>query len=228
MSPISAIGVRSGRVLAAAAVAVALAAGLAARPAAAAVPDACGLVTTFQIAGAFGLTNAVEHRTLAGPEGNPAGVLHVRCRVFAWSGGKPANERRKRRALLAGRLAWLNVDNWLAERSPYAPSWRAHFDAELKALRAASVRLYLKRLGGRAFAPPRYGAEEAIAYRAVTRRAVKLRALWWKRSDKSMIEINLEEARGKPALRSLKRLGATMVERFNDECVYPCEAPATG
>ncbi len=122
----------------------------------------------------------------------------------------------------------MTTDTWVTEQSPYAPVWRAHFDAERKAIRAASVGLFLKRLRGRAFAPPRYGADEAIAYEATTAKVTRLRALWWKRSDKSMIELNVEEARGKPALAALKRIASVIVQRFDDECVYPCEAPATG
>ena len=196
--------------------------------ASAAVPDACALTTEHGIAKSFGLTDARVHQSLLEPPGNAAGVLRDHCRVFAWSGTKPANDKRKREALLAGRLAWLNVDTWVTEQSPYAPVWRAHFDAERKAIRAASVKLFLKRLGGKAFAPPRYGADEAIAYEASTAKVTKLRALWWKRADKSMIELNVEEARGTPALASLKRIAAVIVQRFNDECVYPCEPPATG
>ena len=201
---------------------------LAAPPARGAVPDACALTTQHQMAKSFGLTDTRVHQSLLEPPGNPFGVLRTNCRVFAWSGTKPANDKRKREALLAGKLAWLNVDTWVTEQSPNASVWRAHFDAERKAIRAASVGLFLKRLGGKAFAPPRYGADEAIAYEASTAKVTKLRALWWKRSDKSMIELNIEEARGKPALASLKRIAAVIVQRFNTECVYPCEPPATG
>lgn len=196
--------------------------------ASAAVPDACGLVTSFQIAHSFALTDAVEHRKVTAPPGNPSGALRIHCRVFSWEGTKPANDKRKREALLAGRLAWLNIDTRVTDQSPSAPTWRAHFDAELKAIRAASVGLFVKRLHGKAFAPPRYGADEAIAYEGSTAETVKVRALWWKRSDKSMIEMNLEEAKGKPVLRSLKKLGGLIVERFDTECVFPCEAPSTG
>lgn len=197
-------------------------------PAQASVLDACGLTTELKIAHAFELTDAVEHKSLLAPPGNLSGVLRDRCRVFAWKGAKPSNDKLKRKALLEGRLAWLNIDTWVTDRSPSAPTWRAHFDAELGALRAASVELFLKRLHGKAFVPPRYGADEAIAYLASTRKTVKVRALWWKRSDKSMIEVNVEEARGKPALASLKRIAAVVAQRFNTECVYPCEPPATG
>lgn len=196
--------------------------------ASAAVPDACGLVTTLQIAHPFGLTDAREHKKVTAPPGNTLGVLRNDCRVFAWSGTKPANDKHKREALLAGRLAWLKMDTWVTDQSPFAPTWRAHFDSERKAIRGASVELFLKRLGGKAFAPPRYGADEAIAYESSTAKVTKLRALWWKRADKSMIELNIEEARGKPALAALKRIAAVIVQRFNDECVYPCEPPATG
>jgi hypothetical protein len=197
-------------------------------PARAAVPDACGLVTEHQIARAFGLADAIEHTQVLVPPGNPSGVLRIGCRVFVWSGTKPTSDKLKRKALLEGRLAWLNVDTWVTEQSPYAPVWREHFDAELGALRTASVDLFLRRLHGRTFVPPRYGADEAIAYESSTRKTVRLRALWWKRSDKSLLEMEVEEARGKPALAALKRIAAVVAERFNTECVYPCEPPATG
>lgn len=213
------------RVLASAA-AVALLASLGATPASGAVPDACGLTTESKIAHSFGLTDAIEHKKLTARPGNPSGVLRDHCRVFAWSGGKPTNDKRKRKALLEGRLAWLNLETWVTDHSQFAPRWRAHFDAELKSIRAASVELFLKRLGGRAFVPARFGAEEAIAYTGSTRRVTKVRALWWKRSDKSLIEMNVEEARGKPAVRSLMRIAAVIAKRFNTECVYPCEPPA--
>lgn len=194
-------------------------------PAAAAVPDACPLTTTFKIARAFEATDAIEHSGVIAAPGNPSGVMRVGCRVFAWSGPKPTNDKRKREALLEGRLAWLRVQTWVTDQSPYAPTWRAHFDEELKALRAASVELFLKRLHGKAFVPPRHGAQEAIAYRAATRKTVKVRALWWKRSDKSMIEVNIEEARGKPAVASLEEIAALIVEPFNTDCIFPCEPP---
>jgi hypothetical protein len=194
----------------------------------AAVPNACGLVTQFQIAHAFGLSDAIKHTKVTAPPGNPSGALRVHCRVFSWDGPKPTNDKRKREALLAGRLAWLNVDTWVADQSPSAPAWRSRFNAELKAIRAAAVDLFLRRLHGSAFVPPRYGADEAIAYRGETRKTVKVRALWWKRSDKSLLEMNIEEDKGKPAIASLKRLASQIAERFNTECVFPCEPPATG
>jgi hypothetical protein len=194
----------------------------------AAVPDACGTVTQYKVARAYGLTHAVKHTSvLAAPE-NTSGVLRIGCRVFAWKGAKPPNDKLKREALLEGRLAWLRVQTWVTDQSPYAPAWRAHFDAERAAIRTASVRLFLRRLHGRAFVPPRYGADEAIAYRGQTRKVVRVRGLWWKRADKSMIEVNVEEARGKPALASLKRIGRLIVQTFDTECIYPCEPPATG
>ena len=222
------MGVRAGISRAVGVAVLVAVAGIMPTAASGAVADACGLVVTTQLSHPFGLTDAREHKSLLEPPGNSAGVLRDRCRVFAWSGTKPANDKRKREALLAGRLAWLDVDTWVTEQSPFAPVWRAHFDAERKAIRAASVKLFLTHLGGKAFAPPRYGADEAIAYESSTAKVTKLRALWWKRADKSMIEMNVEEARGKPALAALKRIAAVIVQRFNDECVYPCEPPATG
>ncbi len=222
------VGAGVGRVLLVVAASGGLVAGVVTTSSSAAVPDACGLTTEHQIAKSFGLTDAMEHKKVTALPGNTSGVLRNHCRVFVWRDAKPSNAKRKRKALLEGRLAWLGLDTWVTDQSPYAPTWRAHFDAERGAIRAASVQLFLKRLGGRAFAPPRYGADEAIAYEASTERATRLRALWWKRSDKSMIEMNLEEARGKPALAALKRIAAVVVQRFNTECVYPCEAPTTG
>lgn len=210
------------------AVAVALLSCFSATSAGAAVPDACALTLESKIAHSFGLPEAIEHHKVTAPPGNPSGVLRNHCRVFSWAGAKPTNDKRKREALLEGRLAWLNLETWVTDQSPSAPAWRAHFDVELKSIRAASVELFLKRLHGKAFSIPREGADEAIAYLGETSKVVKVRALWWKRSDKSLLEMNIEEARGKPVLSSLKRLASLIAKRFNTECVYPCEPPATG
>jgi hypothetical protein len=196
---------------------VALVAALAATSAGAAVPDGCGLTTEPKIARAFGLSEAIMHRPVLSPPGSESGVVRIGCRAFAWSGQKPSNEKGQREALLEGRLARLNVDTWVTDQGPNASVWRAHFDSELKTIRSASVGLFLKRLHGRAFVPPRYEADEAIAYEASTARVTKVRALWWKRSEKSLIELNVEEARGRPALASLKRIAGVIVYRFNTE-----------
>lgn len=194
----------------------------------AAVPDACGTTTEHKMARALELGEAIQHKRLLTQEGNPSGVLRVGCRVFAWKGKKPVNDKLKREALLEGRLAWLHVQTWVMDQSPYAPVWRAHFDAERGAIRSASVDLFLRRLHGRAFTPPHFGAEEAIAYVGSTRKVVKARGLWWNHRDKSMIEVDVEEARGKAAVAALKRIGSLIVLPFNTECIYPCEPPASG
>lgn len=220
--------IRIARVVVSASLAAMLLSALSAGPAIAAVPDACGLTIESKIAHSFGLTKAIEHKKVTAPPGNPSGALRNHCRVFSWTGAKPTNDKRKREALVEGRLAWLNLETWVTDQSPSAPVWRAHFDAEVKAIRAASVELFLKRLHGKAFAIPREGADETIAYLGETSKVVKVRALWWKRSDKSLLEMNLEEAKGKPVLSSLKRLASLIAKRFNTECVFPCEPPATG
>jgi hypothetical protein len=228
MNAVKGLRANHGRVLAAALVGALALVYLAAGSARAAVPDACGLTTESKMARALGLAHAVKRTSVPAPPGNTSGALRIVCRVFAWRGPRPANDKRKREALLEGRLAWLGVQTWVTDRSPYAPTWQAHFDAELGAIRTASVELFLGRLHGKAFVPPRYGAEEAIAYRASTAKVTKVRALWWNRRDKSMIEMNVEEARGKPVLDSLERIASIIVQRFSTECVYPCEPPATG
>lgn len=194
----------------------------------AAVPDVCGTTTKYKLAHALELPNAVQHRTLLTQEGNTSGVLRIGCRLFAWKGKKPVNDKLKHDALLEGRLAWLHVQTWVTDQSPYAPVWRAHFDAERGAIRSASVDLFLRRLHGHAFTPPRFGAEEAIAYVGSTRKVVRVRGLWWNHRDKSMIEVDVEEARSKAAVAALKRIGSLLVLTFNTKCVYPCEPPASG
>jgi hypothetical protein len=194
----------------------------------AAVPDACGAMREGRIAHAFGLARVMERTTVVAPLGNESGVLRTSCRVLSWSGSRPTNESEKREAMSAGRLAWLKVNTWVTDRSRFAPRWRAHFNGEVKTLRASSVELFVKRLDGRGFVPPRYGAEEAIAYRAESSKTARVRGLWWNRRDKSIIELNVEEAAGKPAVASLKRIAAVVTRRFNSECVFPCEPPASG
>jgi hypothetical protein len=226
----STVGLRAllSRVLAPAAVAALALACLAAAPASAAVPDACGLTTESKIAKAFGLTDAVKHISVLAAPGNPSGVVRVGCRVFAWSGAKPTNAKQKSEGLLAGTMARLNVQTWVTDQSPYAPSWLQRFDATLKRLRGASGALFLKSLDGTAFVPPKFGAEEAIAYRGDTQGTRRARALWWNRRDKSMIEMNVVTAKGEPAVASLRRIAAVVVSRFNAYCIYPCQPPSGG
>ena len=186
--------------------------GLAAAPAAASDADACGLVTQHEMAKAFDLTNAIPHRVVLRAPGNPAGVVHVRCRAFAWSGPKPTNAARRRAGLLAGTVANFRIETWVADSGPSAQTWLANFPKKLEGLKSRAKAQFIEgTLRGTTFAPPRFGAEAASGYLAITGGTRKIRAFWWNRSSGTLVSFNVVEARGKPLAASVRQLAAKIV-----------------
>lgn len=186
--------------------------GLAAAPAAASDADACGLVTQHTMAQAFDLANAVQHKAVLRAPGNPAGVVHVRCRAFAWRGPKPTNAARRRAGLLAGTVANMRIETWVADSGPSAQTWLANFPKKLDGLKSRAKAQFIEgALHGTTFAPPRFGAEAAIGYQAITGGTRKIRAFWWNRSSGTLISFNVEGARDKPLLASVRQLASKIV-----------------
>ncbi len=205
---------RIGRLLTPATIAaLGLFAGLPA-PAHATVPDACGLITQHDLAAAFGLTHAIKHTSAITEPGNTSGVLHQVCRSFAWRGPKPTNATRKKTALLAGRMAQINIHTWVPDEGPNAHLWRMRFDSAVKKQRGAASALFLKRLHGTRLAPPRFGADYSIAFHASVGMFGKAQGLWWNRADRTLISMNILEARDEPVIGSLKKVAASIVPGF--------------
>lgn len=186
--------------------------GLAAAPASASNADACGLVTQHTMARAFDLTNSVQHKSVLRAPGNPAGVIHVRCRAFAWSGQKPTNAARRHAGLLAGTVANYRIETWVADTGPAAQTWLANFSKKLDGLRSRAKAQFTEgALSGTSFRPPRFGAEAALGYQATSGGTRKLRAFWWNRSTGTLISFNIVEGRDKPAVASLRELASKIV-----------------
>lgn len=186
--------------------------GLAAAPAAASDADACGLITQHEMAKAFGLTDAIPHHAVLREPGNPAGVVHVRCRAFAWSGPKPTNTARRRAGMLAGNVAETRIETWVTDPGPYAQNWQANFPKKLEGLLSRAKAQFVEgALHGTSFRPPHFGAEDAIGYQAASGGTRKLRAFWWNRSSGTLISFNVIEARGKPIVASAQQLAAKIV-----------------
>jgi hypothetical protein len=185
---------------------------LAATPAAAANPDACGLATQHTMARAFGLTNSVQHKSVLRAPGNSAGVIHIRCKAFAWSGQKPTNAARQRAGLLAGTVATYRIETWVADSGPAAGTWLANFPKKLEGLRSRAKAQFIEgTLQGKSFAPPRFGIESALGYQAPSGGVRKLRAFWWDQSSGTLISFNVVEARDKPAGASLRNLASKII-----------------
>lgn len=186
----------------------------AAAPATAANPDACGLVTQHTMARAFGLTNSVQHKSVLRAPGNPAGVVHIRCRAFAWKGEKPTNAERRRDGLLAGTVATYRIETWVADSGPAAETWLANFPKKLEGLRSRAKAQFLEgALQGRPFTPPRFGLKSAVGYQAPSGGLRKQRAFWWDRSSGTLISFNVVEARDKPVGASLRNLASAIVPK---------------
>lgn len=184
-------------------------------PATAANPDACGLVTQHEMARAFGLTNSVQHKSVLREPGNSAGVVHIRCRAFAWKGAKPTNSARRRTGLLAGTVATYRIETWVADSSPAASIWLTNFPKKLEGLRNRAKAQFLEgALRGRSFKPPRFGLASALGYQAPTGRLRKLRAFWWDRSSGTLISFNVIENREKPVGASLRKLASKIVPKI--------------
>jgi hypothetical protein len=198
--------------LSAAALSALVAMAFIAAPAAAANPDACGLATQHEMAHAFGLTNSVQHKSVLREPGNPAGVVHIRCRAFAWKGQKPTNSARRRSGLLAGTVATYRIETWVADSGPTAETWLANFPKKLEGLRNRAKAQFLEGgLDGRSFTPPRFGLESAIGYQAPSGGLRKMRAFWWDRGSGTLISFNIVEDRDKPVGVSLRNLASQIV-----------------
>ncbi|HEY5052149.1 MAG TPA: hypothetical protein VII45_01935 [Solirubrobacterales bacterium] len=186
--------------------------GLSAVPAAASDADACGLVTQHETAKAFDLTNSIPHHVLLRAPGNPAGVVHVRCRAFAWSGPKPTNAARRRAGLLAGTVANLRIETWVADSGPSAQTWLANFPKKLEGLKSRSKAQFIEgALRGTSLRLPHFGAEAAIGYQATSGGTRKLRAFWWDSSSGTLVSFNAVETRDKPLVAGLRELASKIV-----------------
>jgi hypothetical protein len=183
-----------------------------AAPAIAANADACGVVTQHTMARAFGLTDAIPHKAVLRAPGNPAGVIHIRCRAFAWSGRKPANAAQRRAGLLAGTVAEFRIETWVADSGPSAQTWLANFPKKLDGLRSRAKAQFLEGgLEGTTLRLPLFGAEAATGYQGIKGGTKKLRAFWWNRSTGTLISFNAVEARNKPLAASVRNLAAKVV-----------------
>lgn len=181
----------------------------------AAIPDACGLITEHDLAKAFALAHAVKHTTLVTQPGNAAGVLRQTCRAFAWRDRKPTNAKRKRIALLDGTFAELTIHTWVPDQSPSAGRWRVRFPSVLKKQRGTTSALFLKTLHGTRLVPPRFDADHSIAFQAPNGKLRKARGIWWNQDDKTLISIQVTQARGKPTVAPLRRIASHIVPGFS-------------
>lgn len=187
-------------------------AGLGAAPAAAANADACGVVTQHTLAKAFGLSDAVPHKSVLREPGNPAGVIHTRCRVLVWRGTKPNNAAQQKAGVLAGTAAEMRIEVWVADSGPSAQTWLANFPTKLDGLKSRAKAQFIEgTLDGTAFKPPVFGAENALGYQAAVGGRQKLRAFWWNRQTGMLLSFNATEARGKPLVSSVQQLAAKIV-----------------
>jgi hypothetical protein len=181
-------------------------------PAIAANADACGLATQHEMASAFGLTNSVQHKSVLRAPGNPAGVVHIRCRAFAWTGQKPTNAARRREGLLAGTVATYRIETWVADSGPSAETWLANFPKKLEGLKNRAKALFLEgSLQGTTFKPPTFGLESALGYQAPVGGLRRLRAFWWNRASGTLISFNVVEDQDKPVGASLRKLASEIV-----------------
>jgi hypothetical protein len=204
--------VRANHFLASAMLATLGMAAFAAAPAAATNADACGTITQHTMAKAFGLTDAVQHKSVLRAPGTPAGVIHIRCRAVAWSGAKPTNSARRRAGLLAGTVAEARIETWVADSGPAAETWLANFPKKLEGLKSRAKAQFIEgALHGSSFVPPRFGAESALGYQATSGGTRKLRAFWWNQSSGTLISFNIVEARDKPIVASLRALASRIV-----------------
>lgn len=189
-----------------------LAALLGASPALATNGDACGVVTQHTLARAFGLTSAIEHKTVVRGPGNPAGVIQNRCEAFAYKGSKPATSAKRRAALLAGTGAELKVETWVADSEPSAEAWLADFPRKLAALKQQAKSQFVDGpLHGSTYKPPTFGAEAAIGYQGRADATRKVRAFWWDRGAGTLIAVNAVEAKSEPLRASMRTLMAGIV-----------------
>jgi len=186
--------------------------GFAAVSAAATNADACGAITQHDMAKAFGLTDAIPHHTVLREPGNPAGVIHVRCHAFSWSGKKPNDDAQRKARVPAGTVATLRIDTWVPDQGPFEAIWRNNFQAKLEDLRSRARSLYLEgSRHGKSFQPPRFTAEGAIGYQAVVGGVRTARVFWWNRGSGSLIAMNILESPQRPLRRTVRSLAERIV-----------------
>lgn len=187
-------------------------AGPAVGSAAASDPTACGLMTGHDIAKLFELQEAFVENTVPLEPGNPAGVLSVRCKGFAWKGHGPKTAALRRRALLAGTLAQIRVETWVPDPGPYESTWLGNMPGQVEALKERAEAQFLDGpRSGSSFGLPHFGADGAIGYELDTAKTTKLRALWWKATTGEIVAFTIREARGRSAVFSLMALAARIV-----------------
>lgn len=189
-----------------------LAVSISATSAIAANADACGVVTQRTLAKAFGLTTAIEHKTVLRKPGNPGGVINERCQAFAYKGPKPTTSTKRRSILLAGSGVELKIETWIADSGPSAEVWLANFPSKLAALQKQAKAKFIEGdLQGSSYQPPKFGAEDSIGYQGSEGKVGKIRALWWDRSAGTLILVDAAQAKDKPLRASLRTLMAGIV-----------------
>lgn len=181
-------------------------------PAYAANADACGVVTQRTISSSFGLTRTAEDRAVLRRPGNPAGVLHARCRTLVWSGRKPTDSKGLRAALGSGGAAQLRIETWVPDSGPAAQHWLVNFPKKLKGLLTRARAEFLQgTLHGRTVSLPRFGAASSLAYEAPSGEVRKLRAFWWDRNAGVLVTFNVVQDRSQPVTAGLRALAAKIV-----------------
>lgn len=181
-------------------------------PVLAANSDACGAVTQYTIAKAFGLASVLEHKALLRDAGNAAGVIQEHCEAFAYRGPKPTTSAKRKDALLAGTGAELKIETWVTDTGPAGAIWLANFPKKLEALRGQAKAQFVEGpLGGSAYNPPRFGAEASIGYQGIIGATGKIRALWWDRNSGTLILVNGVVAKSKPLRSAVRSLMSDIV-----------------
>lgn len=202
-------------VLASSAVVALCSAGLGTASATAAGGETCGSIKESSISKAFGLADTLKHNLLIKDVGNTAGVIHDRCRIFAWRGDKPGNATQRREAILGGVGASMRIEAWVTDPGPFAGAWQMNFEDKLEGLQSRARALFLEgALHGSVFSPPRFGAEQAIGYQGTTKKTRKVRVFWWRQSIDALFSATVVEARDKPAVASLMKVAAIVVPRI--------------
>jgi len=179
--------------------------------------DACGLITQHETARAFGLNQANNHWRVIQAPGNSAGVVRVRCLATIWAGDAarpPRSTAKRRQALRGGTMATLRIETRAADSGPNAAVWLTNFPSKVKGLTSrARERFVGGPLGGRAFAPPKYGGDHALGFDGRTRQLRKVSIFWWSDTG-GIVSINAVQARGQRTVASVRRIAGTVVAGF--------------
>lgn len=189
--------------------------------------DACGTVTQQTLARSFGLANTIEHKSVLSKPASPGGVVHTRCLATAYKGSEPSTRRKRRAGLLAGKVAEVRFEAWVADSSPTAETWLANFGKRLAALKREANARFVHSLHGSTYKPPGFGAEAAVAYQARVGLVRKVRAIWWDRRDGTLLVVNAEQEKAMPVRASLRKLMAGVVPGVFFTPLGSPAAPAT-